>query len=393
MRRPRRRRRAAPGSDDALPEAGLVPAPRLVPPPPVNPPAPPSGARPPRPLAVPAVTPSDGAIFLRADRIDGTADRFVEAAGKVELRTRRDTVLADWLRYDFVSDEIWGKGDVLIRHGIDWITGPEVRFKRGTETGFFTSPRFFLGENGSRGSAAEIRFAGPDRYEATDARYTTCVAPREDWYIRMGELEIDKARMVGTGHDATVYFFGAPVDLFAVVRVPAVERAQVGFPHADHGLDRHSRLRVLAALLPQSRAQLRRDDHAAPHDQARPADRRPGALPVRQRPGRGRRGVPAQRPRDGHEPVRPFVQAHAESGFPARPHRLLEPQQGLRRHLLRRSRRTASDSRRRRRCRAKAGSPTPTGRGSSSPGRRLSRRCRIPRRRSRFPTIACRRRW
>jgi len=45
-----------------------------------------------------------------------------------------------------------------------------VKFKRDTETGSFTSPRFFIGENASRGSAAEIRFTGPERYEATDAR-------------------------------------------------------------------------------------------------------------------------------------------------------------------------------------------------------------------------------
>ena len=64
---------AAPGNDDALPEAGLVPVPRLVPPRPVNPPALPSAARPPQPFSVPAVPPSDGANFLRADRIDGIA--------------------------------------------------------------------------------------------------------------------------------------------------------------------------------------------------------------------------------------------------------------------------------------------------------------------------------
>ena len=199
-----------PEIDDALPEPGLRPAPRLVPPP-GSPPTLPSAGNLPRAPSAPTVAPSDGVIFMRADRIDGTAEQFVEASGKVELRTRRATVLADWLRYDLVRDEIWGKGDVLIRRGIDWITGPEVRFKRDTETGFFASPRFFIGENGSRGSAAEIRFSGPDHYDATDASYTTCVAPREDWYVRMGELAVDRTRMVGTGRDATVYFFGAPV--------------------------------------------------------------------------------------------------------------------------------------------------------------------------------------
>ena len=227
----------APGVDAALPEPGLKPAPRIIPPLSVNPPALPSAVNQPTPPFVRAAPASDGgAIFLRADRIDGTAEKFVEAAGKVELRTRRETVLADWLRYDFASDEIWGKGDVLIRHGIDWITGPEVRFKRGTETGFFASPQFFVGENGARGSAAEIRFSGPDHYDATDARYTTCVAPREDWYIRMGELEVDKARMVGTGRDATVYFFGAPIIYSPWFEFPLSNDRKSGFLTPTTGL-------------------------------------------------------------------------------------------------------------------------------------------------------------
>jgi len=245
---------AAPDGTPVLPQPSLRPAPQLVPPAPVTPARQPSAAPsvptaptvpmalsvPTAPTATPAPTapvpptaampsPENSVIFLRADRVEGVAEKFVEASGKVELRTRRETVLADWLHYDFAEDEISGKGDVLIRRGIDWITGPEVRFKRGAETGVFTAPRFFIGENGSRGSAAEIRFTGPDHYEATDSRYTTCVAPRDDWYIRMGELEVDRSRMVGTGHDATVYFLGAPIAYSPWVEFPLSAERKSGF--------------------------------------------------------------------------------------------------------------------------------------------------------------------
>src|SRR6185295_3614400 len=148
----------------ATPEPALKPAPQLTPPPIGSQrPAPPSAASP--RAGVPF---QEGTIFLRAEKVGGVAEKYVEASGKVELRTRTETVLADWLRYDFVDDEVWGKGDVLIRRGIDWITGPEVKFKRDTETGFFASPRFYIGENNSRGSASEIRFTGPNHYEASD---------------------------------------------------------------------------------------------------------------------------------------------------------------------------------------------------------------------------------
>jgi LPS-assembly protein len=238
-------RAAAPGAevagaiDDTLPAPNLKFAPDLVPP--AVRPASRAGARPAAngsrsspqvpaaPLKIAPFGAGGGAIFVRADSISGVPEKFVEASGRVELRARNETVLADWLRYDFAQDEIWGKGNVLLRKGLDWITGPEARFRRDRETGSFTAPKFYVAENGSRGEAAEIRFAGPDRYEVTDARYTTCVAPREDWYIHMDELEIDKTRMVGTGHHATVRFFGVPIVYSPWLEFPLSNERKSGF--------------------------------------------------------------------------------------------------------------------------------------------------------------------
>jgi LPS-assembly protein len=216
-------------TDAAMPATTLKPAPQLTPPPLSAPRGPASPAAPATTSPRVAAPFQEGTIFLRADRVDGVAEKFVEASGKVELRTRNETVLADWLRYDFLADEVWGKGDVLIRRGVDWVTGPELKFKRDTETGFFTSPRFYIGENASRGSASEIRFTGPNHYEASDARYTTCIAPRDDWYIRMDELEVDRLRMVGTGHDATLYFLGAPVMYSPWLEFPLSNERKSGF--------------------------------------------------------------------------------------------------------------------------------------------------------------------
>jgi LPS-assembly protein len=151
------------------------------------------------------------AIFLRADRLEGNTQQWLEASGKAEFRSRRNTVLADWLRYDVASDEVWGKGNVTVRRGIDWITGPEVQFNRSTDIGFFTTPEFHVGENMSRGNASEILFNGADHYELKDASYTTCVAGDDDWYLRSADVDLDKSRMVGIAHDATVYFKGEPI--------------------------------------------------------------------------------------------------------------------------------------------------------------------------------------
>ncbi len=194
---------------------------------PVAPRPPGQGAAP--PLKVAPFGAGGGGLFVRADELGGVADRYVQASGKVELRSRGETVLADWLQYEYETDEIWGRGNVLLRKGIDWIAGPEARFKRDAETGYFTSPKFYVGENGGRGDASEIKFVGPDRYDVYDTRYTTCVAPNEDWFIRTDLLEIDKARMVGTGHNAIIHFLGVPVAYSPWIEFPLSNERKSGF--------------------------------------------------------------------------------------------------------------------------------------------------------------------
>jgi LPS-assembly protein len=181
-----------------------TPPPRLKPSAVLEPPLP----NPAQPIAAPGVR---EAIFLRADHLEGISQHWVEASGKAELRSRRQTVLGDWLHYDIESDEVWGKGDVTVRRGIDWITGPEVKFNRTSEIGVFTTPEFHVGENASRGSASEILFNGPDHYELKDASYTTCVAGNDDWYLRSADVDLDRSRLVGIARDATVYFKGEPI--------------------------------------------------------------------------------------------------------------------------------------------------------------------------------------
>ena len=153
----------------------------------------------------------------------------MEASGKVELRARRETVLADWLQYDLIEDEIWGKGNVTLRRGIDTISGPEMKFQRDTETGYFKSPRYSIGETGAHGEATEIRFLGPDNFEASAASYTTCVAPNHDWYLIGDEIEVDRLRSVGTAHSARVFFLDTPVLATPWLEFPLTNERKSGF--------------------------------------------------------------------------------------------------------------------------------------------------------------------
>jgi LPS-assembly protein len=209
-------------AQSAAEEPGATPAPRLKPSQTLEPPP----LKPPQSLTLFS---DREAIFLRADRLEGTSQKKIEASGKVELRTRRQTVLADWLQYDVETDEVWGKGNVTLRRGIDSITGPEAKFKRDSQTGFFNEPEFQVGENASRGGAKEIQFNGPDHYAIKEASYTTCVAGNDDWYLRAVDVDLDRSRLVGTAHDATIYFKGSPILYSPYLTFPLSNERKSGF--------------------------------------------------------------------------------------------------------------------------------------------------------------------
>ncbi len=197
--------------------------------PPPKPAAPGTSAARPQRLTIGPDDSERGVVFLRADRLEGVSQKSVTAEGRVELRAHGETVLAERLAYDLLRDEIHAEGNVVLRKGIDWILGPELDYRRETQTGSFREPVFHIGEIGSRGDASLLVFNGPDRYLVNDARYTTCVAPREDWYLQTRELDIDMSRQVGTARDATVRFFGAPIFAWPYIEFPLNNERKSGF--------------------------------------------------------------------------------------------------------------------------------------------------------------------
>ena len=70
---------------------------------------------------------------------------------------------------------------------------------------------FAVGETGARGDADKVTFVGPDLYEILRGRVTTCVAPREDWFLRAEKIDIDTVKKVGVARDARLDFMGVPI--------------------------------------------------------------------------------------------------------------------------------------------------------------------------------------
>ena len=196
--------------------------------------------------AQPAPASTKGATTIEAERLEIFLDRKMRAIGDAEMHQDDKAIFGDRIDYDTLNQELHVTGNTRIEQGGLVAKGPELRLKLEEREGemkdmvftFFrepqhTQPKTALvpglisddtaldayptmkpprpGEGFSRGSAKRVAFEGPDKERLFGARYTTCEAGVDDWYLRAGELELDHQAETGTARNASVEFKGVPI--------------------------------------------------------------------------------------------------------------------------------------------------------------------------------------
>ena len=158
----------------------------------------------------------DAVRFLSAERITGDEAKRVVATGNVSIRQRGAAIFADRLDYDVENDTALATGNVRLERIGDTVTGPRLLYRIDEGTGemqqpVFEIPRTEERRHASRGSAEHAFLEGDEKSRLLRAEYTTCPVPRDDWVLKVGELEIDGKQQVGTAWNSAVYFFGVPI--------------------------------------------------------------------------------------------------------------------------------------------------------------------------------------
>ncbi|MHB1093563.1 LPS-assembly protein LptD [Thiobacillus sp.] len=176
----------------------------------------------------------EGPLFLTADKIESTAPDVVVASGKVEARQAGLNFFADWLRYDITQSQVQARGDVRLEQTTMVVTGDSLSFNIDDYSGELTQPvyRFTMQrghENNSsngdtaqghtsaatpisgRGNASHIDFVNENQCTLQDAIYTTCPLGNDDWFLKVGSLDLDRSRNVGTARNVSLHFLGVPI--------------------------------------------------------------------------------------------------------------------------------------------------------------------------------------
>ncbi len=176
----------------------------------------------------------DSAKFLEADRIESERDRSITATGHVMLRQRGATIRADRIDYSAENQTAVATGDVRIDRNGDIASGPHLTYRLDNDTGEMDSPVFEFPKTAerrvaSRGQAARAVLEEAQKSRLYQAEYTSCPVPRDDWFLRVRELDVDSARNVGVAYNSTVFFLGLPILYAPYLSFPLDNKRRSGF--------------------------------------------------------------------------------------------------------------------------------------------------------------------
>jgi len=195
---------------------------------------------------------SSESIVINGDKLELQLDRKMRALGNASLHRDNHHIFAEQLEYDVQNDELHAIDNVRITVGDALITGKELRLKLSESIGAMEGASLLINKtmqnksspdpasnktareidydliNGgakpserqnlpssnvltTRGDAETIFFEGENKKRLTNARFTTCAAGVDDWYIKANEVNLNNYTDTGNAKNGHIEFKGVPI--------------------------------------------------------------------------------------------------------------------------------------------------------------------------------------
>ncbi|NOT15842.1 MAG: LPS-assembly protein LptD [Methylotenera sp.] len=207
-------------------------------------------------------TPNDG-VIIDGDKLELHLDRKMRAIGNAVIHRGKQDVYGDTIEYDIQNDELHVIGNAHIELGNTKLTGPELKMRLSESIGEMRDASIVMSKSSefslqqrramssetfskqlgnlqnqqigsdnllnnadnqdtlaisvvptsskARGDAKAIFFEGEDKKRLVGARYTTCAADVDDWYIKANEISINNYTDSGVAKHAHIEFKGVPL--------------------------------------------------------------------------------------------------------------------------------------------------------------------------------------
>ena len=162
---------------------------------------------------------SDDSLLIEGDSLENNLDRKLKASGNAVLKKGGNTIKADLIEYDQVSDELYAIGNISVEGNGGSLTGSSIELSVNENIGFIPNATFSSTLNKSnssfnnklRGSAKMLFLEGESKKKLQNGSITTCEAGQDDWFIKASEIAINDSSQTVAAKNAKLEFKGIPI--------------------------------------------------------------------------------------------------------------------------------------------------------------------------------------
>ena len=163
---------------------------------------------------------SENDILIEGDSLESILDRKLRASGNALISKGNQSITADFIEYDQISEELYAKGQITITTPDLELKGSELEMSLAENTGSIANGSFVANINENtpsrfnkelRGTATKIFLEGEDKKKLENAKVTTCDAGQNEWFITSDETIIDQSSGNIQAKHATLSLKGVPI--------------------------------------------------------------------------------------------------------------------------------------------------------------------------------------
>ena len=171
-------------------------------------------------ISSPSQNLTEDSVLIEGDSLESILDRKLRATGNASILKGNQSITADFIEYDQISEELYAKGEIKITTPDLELKGSELEMSLAENTGSVANASFVanINENSTskfnkelRGTATKIFLEGEDKKKLEFAKITTCEAGQNEWFITSNETVIDQSSGNIKAKDAVLSLKGIPI--------------------------------------------------------------------------------------------------------------------------------------------------------------------------------------